>query len=205
MSKFLLGGVFFLFIFGFIFSDSRVVAQTPTGKEIKIDQEMTEGEKSANNKEGQAATVAAKVEYNLPYPGILPDNPLYFLKAARDRLVGFLISDSIKKAEFNLLTADKRINAAWMLATKGKAEMSITTLSKSNNYIDQSIQAASVAKNAGKNVDTVLSNQKNAIAKHLEVAGLIEKKLDKKFAAQVRGEAKRLAEFGKTVDKLLPQ
>lgn len=205
MRKFLTGFICLLFVFVFIFPNSRVSAQTPSGKEIKIDQEKPKSEDVSNNKEGQAATVAAIVEYNLPYPGILPDNPLYFLKAARDRLVGFLISDSTKKAEFNLLTSDKRINAAWLLAAKGKNDLSVSTLSKSNNYIDQAILAASIAKNAGKNVDTVLSNLKNAITKHIEVVDLIEKKVDKKFVPQVQREEKRLVEFGRTVDKLLPQ
>ena len=29
------------------------------------------------------------VAYQLPFPGLLPDNPLYFLKTMRDRLVVF--------------------------------------------------------------------------------------------------------------------
>src|SRR3989344_4901084 len=61
------------------------------------------------------ATAAAKVNYELVYPGILPDNPLYFIKAGRDRLVAFLINDSLKRAEFNLLTSDKRIYSAKLL------------------------------------------------------------------------------------------
>src|SRR3989344_6985739 len=50
-------------------------------------------------------------EYTLPYPGILPDNLLYPIKVFRDRIVSFLISDPLKKAEFNLLQADKRLQA----------------------------------------------------------------------------------------------
>jgi len=36
------------------------------------------------------------VQYDLPYTGILPDNPLYFLKALRDNIYGMLITDPIK-------------------------------------------------------------------------------------------------------------
>ena len=35
-------------------------------------------------------------QYNLPYPGLLPDNRFYLLKMIRDRVVGMLIADPIK-------------------------------------------------------------------------------------------------------------
>ena len=159
----------------------------------------------SNNNETQPATPAAKVEYVLPYPGILPDNPLYFLKATRDKIISFLISDVIKKAEFNLLTSDKRINAAWSLSTRGKYELAVSTLSKSNNYLDQAITATAASRNAGKNVDTVLHNLKNAIKKHQEVTVAIKSKIDKKLSPQLQNEIQRLENFGRTVDQLLPQ
>ena len=151
------------------------------------------------------ATAAAHVDYALAYPGILPDNPLYFIKALRDRLVGFLINDFGKKAEFNLLTADKRINAAWTLAVRRRDELAISTLSKSNNYLALAIDDAKAAKSAGKNVDTVLSNLKDSIKKHEEVLLIISQKVDKSFAPQLQAEQKRLVDFGKSVEKLLPQ
>ena len=39
-----------------------------------------------------------RVDYELPYPGLLPDSPLYFLKISRDRLIEFMIGDPIKKS-----------------------------------------------------------------------------------------------------------
>ena len=47
------------------------------------------------------------IEYVLPYPGILPTHPLYFLKIVRDRIIELLISDRVNKAEFYILQADK--------------------------------------------------------------------------------------------------
>src|SRR5436190_18380171 len=85
------------------------------------------------------ATAPAEVEYELSYPGVLPDNPLYLIKAARDRMVSFLITDPIKKIEFNLLTSDKRIYASKLLSDKGKFDLAISTLSKSNNYLEISV------------------------------------------------------------------
>src|SRR3989304_6415715 len=50
-----------------------------------------------------------KIVYQLPYPGILPDHPLYTLKAVRDRIQVFLTRDNLKKAEIYLLYSDKRL------------------------------------------------------------------------------------------------
>jgi len=47
------------------------------------------------------------IDYTLPYPGLLPDNPLYPLKMIRDRIILFLINDSAKRTEYYLLQADK--------------------------------------------------------------------------------------------------
>src|SRR5438309_421306 len=49
------------------------------------------------------------ISYQLPYPGMLPDNPLYFLKVIRDGVWSFLLSNPLKKADFDLLQADKRV------------------------------------------------------------------------------------------------
>ena len=45
-------------------------------------------------------TTETTVKYELPYPGILPDNPLYFLKQIRDWIMERLITDPLKKIEF---------------------------------------------------------------------------------------------------------
>lgn len=69
-------------------------------------------------------------EYQLPYEGILPDNPLYFFKKMRDELVQFGTRDMLKKAEVYLLTSDKQVAAARSLQQKGKIQLSLETLSE---------------------------------------------------------------------------
>ena len=114
-----------------------------------------------------------------------------------------LISDPVKEAEFNLLTSDKRIYAAQLLADKGKGDISISTLSKSNNYFHNAVSSATDAKKMGKDVDTVLHNMKKAVIKHQEVLSMIEKVLSKDFSNQLQIEENRLLEFQKSVDSLL--
>lgn len=68
------------------------------------------------------------VVYELPYAGITPENPLYFLKQLRDQIKEFLTRDYIKKAEFLLISSDKRAHIAIILAQKGKTRQSVEVL-----------------------------------------------------------------------------
>lgn len=68
------------------------------------------------------------VVYELPYAGITPENPLYFLKQLRDQITEFLTRDSIKKAEFLLLSSDKRAHIAIILAQEGKTRQSVEVM-----------------------------------------------------------------------------
>lgn len=81
------------------------------------------------------STVSAIIKYDLAYPGILPDNPLYKLKVLRDKITTFLIDDPLKKIDFYLLQTDKGILAAAMLIDKNKIKLAGETLLKAeNNY-----------------------------------------------------------------------
>jgi Domain of unknown function (DUF5667) len=118
------------------------------------------------------------VDYTLPYPGILPDNPLYFVKALRDQVVSFFISDPLKKAQFDLLMSDVRLNAATYLFAKGESKYSLaeTTISKGENYFYNSLQQIQSAKQQGMDVNDTVSKLVTASMKHQEViTGLMPK------------------------------
>src|SRR5205823_3865940 len=80
-------------------------------------------------------TPAQTVDYTLPYPGLLPDNPLWPVKAFRDKSISMFISDPMKKAEFDLLQADKRVNASLYLFNQSKDKEALVsqTISKAGN------------------------------------------------------------------------
>ncbi|MBI4991452.1 hypothetical protein HZB96_05155 [Candidatus Gottesmanbacteria bacterium] len=80
-------------------------------------------------------TPTPTVEYVLPYPGILPDNPLYFLKVVRDRILLIFTRDSVKKIQLNLLFSDKRLVMGQLLWEKGKFELGIDTITKGEKYL----------------------------------------------------------------------
>lgn len=80
-------------------------------------------------------SASVDTEYQLPWPGILPDNSLYKIKVIRDRLVLSLIQSPQKKLEFYLLLADKGIYAAQILFDEGKIDLSKSTALKAeHNY-----------------------------------------------------------------------
>lgn len=78
-----------------------------------------------------------RVDYYLPYPGILPDHPLYFLKMVRDRLVLLMTRDPVQRTEKLLLYADKRIGAARVLWEGNQIDLAVTTATKAEKYMEQ--------------------------------------------------------------------
>jgi len=155
----------------------------------------------------EAVTKNKDIEYTLPYPGILPDNPLYFLKAARDKIVSFLISDPLKKAEFNLLAADKRLNSGVFLFKKGKDKYSlaISTVSKGENYFEEAITKVKEAKKQGMDTNDILRRLSDSAYKHQEVIGSFEKTSSKDFKEEIVSLQKRAEDFKKKVDLLKAQ
>lgn len=138
---------------------------------------------------------AEKVNYELPYPGLLPDNSLYFLRATRDRIVSFLISDPLKKAEFNLLQADKRLNAGIYLITKGKISLALSTVSKAENYFEEALRKIEEAKAQGMSISELEERLRDSAKKHKQELGNIINKVSKDFKASFEKEQERLKDF----------
>lgn len=133
----------------------------------------------------QQAPQTATVDYSLPYPGLLPDNPLYFLKATRDRVVSFFIKDSMKKASFDLLQADKRVEAALLLSKKGssQAPLVVSTFSKGDNYFEEATQSIAKAKSEKKDVASLVGKMQTASKKYKEVLVSISSSLSSEKAS----------------------
>lgn len=150
----ILSFIFFLFVS----SISRVSAQeqtmelltpTPTVRT----EEMTE----------------TKVEYTLPYPGMLPDHPLYNLKRVRDYILERLIADPVKKAEFYILQADKRLQMGVYLAAQGKNVLAESTISKGEKYLEKAQAILSGLAANGTLPAYVSEKYENSLLKHKEV------------------------------------
>ncbi len=115
----------------------------------------------------QLAKATEKVAYELPYPGILPDHPLYIIKIARDRVLEYTTRDPVKKAQLYLLLSDKRVAMALSLIQKGKIKPAVSTLSKGEKYFLQIPNLVKTAKKQGSSpsgdfiLQLKLSNQKH--------------------------------------------
>jgi len=142
-----------------------------------------------------------EVNYELPYPGLLPDSPLYFLRAIRDRIVGLLISDPLKKAEFDLLQADKRLNAGIYLFNKGKISLAFSTISKAENYFLQALDKTEEAKKQGENINDLKGKLKNAVKKHEQELSMLSEKSGADFKSSFEKELKRVMDFEDRLSK----
>lgn len=123
---------------------------------------MNESSLSAKNK---------SVEYALPYPGLLSDSPLYFLKVLRDKFQEVFISSPAIKADFYLLQADKRLYEGRLLFDKGisKYSLSESTISKAENYFEKGISQLQTAKNQKLDVNSLIQKYRLSSSKHEEV------------------------------------
>lgn len=158
-------------------------------------QETDESTSSAS-----VAQTGRVVEYPLPYPGLLPDSPLYFIKAARDSIISFLISDPNKKAEFNLLQADKHLQAGIALLSKGdaKRQLALETFTKGEGYFAKALLFAKDAKKLGFSMSDVAGRLVTSAKKHQEVYRNTVKQLTGEDQQKVNALIKKMAEHEKT-------
>lgn len=130
-----------------------------------------------------SVTPTPPIEYGLPYPGILPDHPLYVLKAARDKILLFFTRDEVKRVNLNLLFADKRLVMGQLLWEKGNADLSLTTLTKAEKYL--------LSVSVGLNLLKKHNNLPPGLADKTELATKKHEEIILKMVANVDDEMKK--------------
>lgn len=155
----------------------------------------------AQTEDTSLSATPTPIDYQLPFPGLLPDHPLYFLRQFRDDLYGVLISGSLRHAEHSLLQADKRVEASAMLVKKRKVDLAEKTLSRAIVYYEDAITRVIEAKKQGMITDEFLRRLFVANLKHKEVINALEKNYPKRF----NDELKKTEEIGKKVKSLQPK
>jgi hypothetical protein len=140
---------------------------------------------------GAGETTAGPVDYYLPYPGILPDHPLYWLKMVRDRVRLWLTREPLARAERLLLYADKRLGAGWALIDGEKTDLGVTTLTKAEKYLER---AMLTARSLGEGAEETRFKEKldKATAKHKEVL----RDLMNKVGDEHKGVIKQMLKIG---------
>ncbi len=141
--------------------------------EVIMEEEATEsGEMGLVIKEEKEQS-AERVDYYLPYPGILPDHPMYWLKMIRDRVQLWLVTDSEMKAEKLLLCADKRLGAGFQLVEGSKVSLGVTTLTKAEKYLEQAVLLSESIEGA----EELREKLGKATRKHREVLMMVREKV----------------------------
>lgn len=195
----IISGIIFLAVFAFL--EHALLASTAFAQEkeeigVEIPGFSTE------------STVSSKVNYELPYPGMLPDNPFYFLKVARDTIVKALINDSFKKAQFSLLTGQKRLYAGKMLIDKGNTNLANETIAKSNNYLHEALGAIEDAKKENPkspDIRPFLDQFRTVTLKHTEILDELIKRVDGNEKEKLTEERKKVHDIKNKVEGHLEQ
>lgn len=142
---------------------------------------------------------AEKIEYQLPYPGMLPDHPLYKLKVLRDKILLFLIRDSLKKAAKHLHMADKEFFMALKLVEKGKIPLAQHTAFKAEHHMTLLTTELRQGISSGRNLDLgFLGKARQAALKHQEVLDGMMAKTDNEETVE---SLKTIKEFSVRNDK----
>lgn len=125
--------------------------------------------------ETEDSSKSATIKYDLAYPGILPNNPLYKLKVLRDKITALLISDPTKKIEFYLLQADKGILATAMLVDKNELKLAEETAFKAEH--NMTLLTYELKKITKKPSSAFINKLKVASLKHQEVLNSLLKRV----------------------------
>lgn len=149
-------------------------------------------------------TLHTSVDYTLPYPGLLPDNPLYFIKTVRDKLVSFFITDPQKQAKFDLLQADKRLAAGEYLLQEPhpNAQLISQTVSKGENYFDDAITNIALAQKQGILTNDFLDKLTKAGIKHQQVLYSMQQQTKGELHDDLGQNIERVQNFEKEVMQL---
>lgn len=132
------------------------------------------------------------INYILAYPGkINADNPLWYLKVVRDKAWYTFTFNPLKKTELNLLFSDKRLNSSLELFKNNKPDLGLTTLTKSQKYLEMAVP---------KNADDkeYLTKLATASLKHREV---IENEILPISPEDIRPEVIKSGDYSKEVYK----
>lgn len=155
-----------------------------------------------------ASATALAQEYVLPYPGILPDNPLYVFKAMRDRIISWLIADSKKRALFDLLQADKRLQSAvYLLEKRDKKHIRLaeSTLSKGENYFEEAIGQLQYLKKQDLERRELLRRLQIASYKHQEVIYALSKQIPENETKPFDILKQRITTLSSRLDQLVKE
>ncbi|QQS39173.1 hypothetical protein IPM62_00975 [Candidatus Woesebacteria bacterium] len=111
-----------------------------------------------------------QVNYDLAYPGkVLPDSPLWPVKAARDKIWLATTTNTSREAELLLLFADKRLGASKIFFENNEPERGLVTLQKAEAYLMDASNKERENSSRGMNTSEFLGHIALASLKHRQI------------------------------------
>ena len=143
-------------------------------------------------------------------PGITPDNPLYVLDRAIERLQLILTFDEESKAKLHLMIAEERLSEAKAMVEKGKPEFVEDLAKEYEVELNECNRVASKAQEVGKDVTKVRELVVLATSKHLEVLeevqgkvpGVAKPAIERAMDVSVRGQEEALDRLGENLPEM---
>lgn len=185
MRRLILIVIFFLSISAFPVSAQTITIPMPTGN-------------------ATPSAGPSPVNYELPYPGMLPGSPLYLVKEFRDKVSEMFTMDPLKKSNLYLLRADKKLAASIMLYENENPKLGEETLSKGLNYLEKSFEKMKIAKDSQENTMDIYAKIKSSSAKQKEQILIIQKNAKGEDAEKLKHLYKRAEEIQNNVDTYSP-
>lgn len=143
--------------------------------------------------------------YDMAYPGILPDHPLYFLKVARAQVMDFFTGQPLDKASFELLQSDKHLAAGYTLLKQNQStELAYESVDTAQDYLEEAMHQTSVAKKNGMDIQEMCQKLKLASTQHTLMLTELEKYVVEKDKAKFQEEKTRAKDLSKRAATLRP-
>ena len=115
-----------------------------------------------------------------------------------------MISDPLKKSDFYLLQADKRLSAGVVLVdAKKKYSLAEMTISKGENYFEKALAQFEEARRVGLNTQDLARRLYISSQKHQEILRRLKDKVDSSQKPDFQNLLERTAEFEKRVKPLV--
>lgn len=188
MRKYLLSTVVFVLAFGvFLVSalkscSSKVFATTLSTPKPAVIRELPQ------------------VDYQMAYTGkILPDSPLWSVKALRDWVWYYFTFNPLKKAELALLFSDKRIMASKLLFESKKPDIAVSTFTKGEKYLEIAANQEAVARKKGIDTSDFVFKLAGSALKHRQI---IEQDILPIAPEDARPEIIRIEYFSKNIYRI---
>lgn len=173
-----------VFCFGLLIVSISIWRARPPLLTLAADSAISEPEAMSADTPSETMTGDADF-YPLPYPGLLPDHPLYFLKMIRDRIRLWLTRDALARAGLMLHYADKRMAASLVLAEKGKVGLAASTATKAQMYVERALGEAEIGERAGKDTSGFWEKVRLASRKHEQVLAGVRSRTPEEAASSL--------------------